>query len=304
MRKEYYQPETNYERNFLMIKRYCSNFGILLIPILLFMSVLASCYLNMASEETLESYIFKVADISFKLNLDLSSYSSIIFMVGLLTLAFFIYVFLYIFFTSKNTDNSIGPDTGLMMLHRVSQLITVASALLFAGMIVLTAVFIFGDIENFEWLQRLLGLGLEELRAYKLTISIAFVFLIAAAFFMVWFAQSQTVFVKSVRLCLYDSLPRNKGARTYGAFSVAIGMILMVVAAVFTFLYYCYRDTFSGFGINISNVFVLASLIKMYVRGLVPFIIGINAFVYASMVDDINTFGTLYNKFSVMESTR
>ena len=72
------------------------------------------------------------------------------------------------------------------------------------------------------------------------------------------------------------------------------------IAGFCTFMYYCYRDAFGGFGINLDETYVLISLVNSYVKGLIPFFIAINAFSFSTMVDESNTFGTLYNNYTVL----
>lgn len=303
MKKKYYQPANNYERNLLMTKQFCGKFSVLLLPVFMFILILCSCYLTLTSKEPLELYLFKVVFSKFGCQFEFGGFENVLFVGKLLMDTFFIFAFFYIFFTSRNSDNESTPDFGISLLHKYSQLELVLFVLSFITLAVTTITFIFSDASHFETIGEKLGLSLSDLKAYKLTIVFVLIALDAAAFFSIWYAQSQTNFLKSLRLCLYDSLPRNKGAHTYGVFSLALGVFQIGFAGLCTFMYYCYRDAFAGFGISLDSTYVFVSLTNSYVAGLIPFTIGINAFMFSSMVDEINTYGTLYNDYAMMGTT-
>lgn len=300
MKKSYYQPVDNYERNFFMTKDFCGKFTVLLVPILLFMSMLCSCYLNMTSEKSLEYYIFKVANSSFGFEFDIGSYDTVILICNILISAFFIFAFLNIYFTSKNSDAESSPDFGLSLLYRVSQLELFVSFLGFIALVVVTAVFMFGDVERFESVGEMFNMTVSDLKAYKVTIVFILILADVLLFLLAWYMQAQTDMLKSIRRSLHESLPKNKGAKVYGIFSLTIGIAFLCFAALLTFLYYCYRDAFVGFGISLDMTYVYISLASSYIRGLIPFMLGINSFIYSSMVEEINTFGTLYNNYTVI----
>ena len=96
-------------------------------------------------------------------------------------------------------------------------------AVAFIAMIAETGYFMFGDINNFEWLANIFNLNISDLLAYKVTIVIFFVLADIIAFLLIWNAQSQAVFLKSVKLTLVESVPRNKSAHAYGVFALSIG---------------------------------------------------------------------------------
>lgn len=300
MNKNFYQPMNNYERNLLMTKKFCGKFTVLLLPILLFFSMICSCYLKFVSEDPLELYIIRVASSKLGLSLDMGSADEITFFIQILISGFLMFALLYIFFRSKDSDAESNPDMGISLLHKFSQIQLILTVMMFIFAIVITAVFIFGDAGNFKSIGSMFNLTESDLKAYKVTISIILVLIDILAFVGIWYVQSQTNFLKSLRMCLYDSIPKNKGAHTYGVFSLGIGILFLCVAGIITFLYYCYSDTFSGFGINLDKTYVYVSLCSSYINGLIPFMIGVNSFIFSSMVDEINTMGTLYNDYAII----
>lgn len=161
--------------------------------------------------------------------------------------------------------------------------------------------FIFGSPERFASVGKRFNLTVEDLKAYKMTIAILLFLVDIILFLMIWYAQSQTDFMKSIRSSLVESVPKNKGAHTYGVFSMAIAITFIALAGFLNFMYYCYKDAFSGFGINLDQNYVYASLAHAYIKGLIPFFIAVDAFSYSAMVDEANSMsGLIFNDFQVL----
>lgn len=300
MGSEYYQPANNYERNFLMVKKFGGKLSVLCISLLFFGFVLCSGYLAISDQQFFEISILKVVTSKFNFELNFENYETLWFILSILLSAFFIYSILYIFFTSKNPSYESNPDLGYSLLHKFSLFFLFLSVIAFIVMLVTTTVFIFGDIERFESLGKMFKLTIDELSAYKATIVIILVLVDVLLFMSIWYAQSQVQFFKSIRQSLVESIPKNKGAHAFGVFSMIIAVVLLSVSAFCTFMYYCYRNAFSGFGINMDETYVLISLVFSYIRGLIPLLISICAFSYASMVEQINSYGTLYSDYQVI----
>lgn len=300
MKREYYQPTDNYERNFLLVKKFGGKISVLAIPILMFMSIICSVYMRISGEQSLELNILKVVTTKFNLSVEFEAMQTIGFIISILLLGFFTYSILYIFFMSKNSSFTANPDLGLMLLHKFSVCELIACVLAFISMLVTTAVFIFSDVSRFESLGELFNLTLVELEAYKPTIVVIFIVIDVILFLAIWYAQSQTDFLKSIRQTLVESLPKNKGAHKYGVFSMAVAIAYLCIAGFCTFMYYCYRDAFSGFGINLDETYAFISLINSYIKGLIPLCIATSAFTFSTMVDESNTMGTLYNNYAVL----
>ncbi|MBQ3692145.1 MAG: hypothetical protein II931_02350 [Clostridia bacterium] len=301
MGKEFYQPANNYERNFLMVKRFGGRISLLMIPILLFISIVCSCYLNIIDQPHLEITIIKVVTSKLNFNLKFGGYETMFLMSKILLSGFFIFTLMYIFIKSKNSDFDSTPDLGFALIHKISLFEIIVSALAFVTMIAVTGVFMFGNAERFESLGAVFYLTVTDLEAYKVTITIMLLLIDTILFLMIWFSQAQTDFMKSVRQSLVESVPRNKGAHTYGVFSMVLAIIFTTLAGILTFMYYCYQDAFSGFGITMDKTYVYVSLLSAYINGLVPFLLAVNAFAYSAMVDELNTIGTLiYNNFEVI----
>ena len=295
MGKEFYQPSNNYERNFLMVKRFGGRISLLMVPILLFVSIGCSCYLNIINEPHLEITIIRVVTSKLNFNLEFGGYETMFLMTKILLSGFFIFTLVYIFVKSKNSE------LGYALIHKISVLEILVSAVGFLTMISVTGMFIFGNSELFETLGAVFYLTVSDLEAYKVTITMLLLLVDVLLFLMIWFSQSQTDFMKSLRLSLAESVPKTKGAHTYGVFSMVLAIIFTTLAGILTFMYYCYQDAFSGFGINLDKAYVYVSLLSAYINGLVPFFLAINAFAYSAMVDELNTIGAvMYNNYEVI----
>ena len=301
MGKEFYQPANNYERNFLMVKRFGGRISLLMIPILLFISIVCSCYLNITDQPHLEITIIRVVTSKLNFNLEFGGYETMFLMTKILLSGFFIFTILYIFVKSKNSDFDSSPDFGYALIHKISVLEILVSALGFLTMLAVTGMFIFGNAELFETLGAVFYFTVSDLEAYKVTITMLLLLVDVILFLIIWFSQAQTDFMKSVRLSLSESVPKNKGAHTYGVFSMVLAIIFTTLAGILTFMYYCYQDAFSGFGITLDKTYVYVSLLSAYINGLVPFFLAINAFAYSAMVDELNTIGAvMYNNYEVI----
>jgi len=301
MGNNFYQPSNNYERNYMMVKKFGGKISFLMVPILLFISIVCSCYLNIIDQPHLELVILRVVTSKLNFNLEFGGYEALFLIFKILLSGFIIFTLLYIFVKSKNKDFDSNPDLGYALIYKVSFVELILSAVGFLGMLVLTAVFIFGSAERFDFLGAVFYLTVSDMEAYKVTIAILLVLVDIILFLFIWFSQAQTDFMKSVRQSLSESVPKNKGAHTYGVFSMALAIIFATFASILAFMYYCYQDAFSGFGISIDKTYVYVSLIASFINALVPFFLAVNAFAYSAMVDEINTIGTLmYNNFDVI----
>lgn len=300
MKKGFYQPTDNYERNILMTKHYCGSLAILILPVLLFITLASTCYLMLVSKEPLLMTIFKVANLKLGWNFEFDSLAYVYFIFQLLLVTYLLIALLQIFFTGRDSDISVTPNLGITLLYRLSQIELLLSYLAFIGIVIVTFIFLFGKMDNFEYFGKLLNMTVEDLKAYKISFVITMVVIDVIAFLGISYSQSQTSFLKCLKLCLYESLPKNKGAHKYGIYSMVIGVIMLCFSAFTTFMYYCYRDVFIGLGISLEKTYVMISFAYMYSMTLFPFVIGINAFKYSSMVDEINTYGTLYNDFAMV----
>lgn len=300
MGKEFYQPSNNYERNFFMVKRFGGRISFLMVPILLFISVVCSCYLNIIDEPHLEIIILKVVTSKLNFNMEFGGYETLYLMTKILFIGFLIFTLMYIFVKSKNSDIYSNPDMGYALIHKVSLVELIMSAVGFVGMIIVTAVFMFGKAERFDFLGAVFYLTVSDMEAYKVTIIIILLLIDAVLFLLIWFSQAQTDFMKSVRQSLAESVPKNKGAHTYGVFSMVLAIVFTTFAGILTFMYYCYQDAFSGFGINVDKTYVYISLLSSYINALIPFFLAINAFAYSAMVDEVNTIGAvMYSNYEV-----
>ena len=300
MKNDVYQPRDNYERNFMLVKKFGGSIGVIILTLLFFANIVLSVILSLKENDKLVVILARVASSKLSFNIDLGDYKSLLFFANILISAFITYCLVFIFFKSKNIGFSESPEIGISLLHKFSTAEILICALIFIAMIAETGYFMFGDIKNFEWLANIFNMNLSDLLAYKVTVVIFFILADIISFLLIWNAQSQTVFLKSVKQTLIESVPRNKSAHAYGVFALSIGILMMLYAALLTFLYTCYKDAFSGFSIEVDKTFVAVSLSLSYVRGLIPCVIGIMAFSYSSMVDEANSYSNLSYNFQVL----
>lgn len=301
MAKNFYQPSNNYERNIVMVKSFGGRLSMLMLPVLLFLSIVCSCYLNIKNEPHLEIIIIKV--VTSKLNFDpeFGGYETLFLMIKILLMGFFIYTLLYIFLKSKNSEIFETPELGYRLIHKVSIVELLISVVCFLGMTVVIALFIFGSAERFDFLGAVFYLTVEDMKAYKITISVLLILVDIILFLLIWFSQSQTDFMKSVMRTLEESVPQNKGAHTYGVFSMVLSIIFATIAVIITFMYYCYEDAFSGFGLSMEKTYVYVSFASLYLNALIPFFLAVNAFAYSARVDELNSIGAvMYSNYDVM----
>lgn len=292
MKSEQYAPRDNYERNFIMVKKFCGKTMVLLLMVLLFFNIISSLYLLIKSGDPFEVELLNVAFSKINLNIEFENYNSIVSLINIIFPGFFLICFINIYGKSKNDDFDSSPSSSLGVLYLFSMIELLIFGAVFALMVIFTFVFIISKPESLKIIPQLLKMNAEQIKAYKLTIALILVILDGLMVLKLWKIQSQTDFVKSVRASLTGSVPKNKGAHTYGVFSLLIGIILLCFAAVITFLYYCYREALSGLGMKLDELYVYVSFILSYVRGLIPFIIGVISFSYSNMVDETITYGT------------
>ena len=300
LKNDIYQPKDNYERNFLLVKKFGGKFGVLFLTILFFANIVLSIILSFQENDKLIVIITRVASSKFSFNIDLGEYKTLLFLGNVLISAFITCCLILIFVKSRNMGFSESPEMGILLLHKFSMLEIVFCAVVFLAMIAETGYFMFGDINNFDWLAHIFNMNISDILAYKVTFVIFFILADILSFMLIWNAQSQAVFLKSIKQTLLESVPRNKGAHAYGVFSLSIGILLIGYAALVTFLYTCYKDAFSGFSIDVDKTFVILSLSLAYIRGLIPCVIGILAFSFSSMVDESNNYNNLSYNFQVL----
>ena len=83
MKMEYYQPTNNYERNFLMVKKFGGKVSVLVIPVLMFISILCSIYMKISGEQTLELNILKVVTTKFNMTFEVGSWKTFGFIISI-----------------------------------------------------------------------------------------------------------------------------------------------------------------------------------------------------------------------------
>ena len=300
MNSQYLTPRDNYERNFNMIKHFCSKSIMLLLIILMFLNIISNIYVMFASNGPFEIVLLNVAFSKFNITVDVGSYHTTCDLFNILANGFFTFNLLRIYIKSKNEDYGSSPESSIYMLYLLTMGVLVIYGLLFFLTFILIFIVIIANPDSLSIIPGILQMTSGELNEKKFSIVIAMVGIEIAILFVLWITQAQADFLKSVKSSLNDSVPKNKGAHTYGTFSIIIGVILLSYAAVTTFLYYCYRDAFSGLGYKISDIYVFISLVFVYIKGLIPIIIGVIAYLYSNIVDETKTHGTLYTDFGVI----
>lgn len=302
MKSEQFAPRDNYERNFTMVKLFCGKAMVLLLIILLFLNIVSSVYLLTKSDGQFEGELLKLFFSKIDYDVEFGSYNVILIISNVLLSGFFILCLISIYVKSKNDDYDSSPSNGLYFLYLFSVGEMILFGITFAVMVISTFAFMITKVESLKIIPELLNMNTEQIKDYKVTIVLGFIVIDVVLFFVLWLIQSQTNFLKSIRTSITGSLMKNKGAHTYGVFSLLIGIILLCIAVIITFLYYCYRDALNGLDMKIDELYVYVSIELAYVKGLIPFIIGLLAFSYSNMVDETSTYGTLYTEYSTIGS--
>ncbi len=300
MNSSQFAPRDNYERNFNMVKHFCGKSLILGLLVLLFIYIGSSIYVLFSSNGQLEIALLNIGFSKLNIQIEAGSYSSAFSLITILAAGFFTFCLILIYTRSKNESPESSPQSGLYTLYLVTIGELVLLGFSFFIILISTFVIIIAKTESLNYIPNFLNMSADELSSNKLSIVMIMVLLNIIILFSMWAVQSQADFLKSIKSSLTDSVPKNKGAHTYGIFCLIIGIVLLSSAAVTTFLYYCYKEAFNGMGIKISDVYVFISLSLAYVKGLIPLLIGIIAFSYSNIVDETNTMGTLYTDYGTI----
>lgn len=300
MNSSQFAPRDNYERNFNMVKHFCGKSLVLGLLILLFLNIISSIYVLFSSYDQLEITLLNIAFSKLNISIKTGAFNSVISFVSILANGFLTFCLLTIYTRSKNEDPDVSPESGLYALYFITIAGLVLCGILFFLIFISTFIIIISKPESLNYLPKILNMTADEIKSNKFSIVILMVLIDLIILFTMWIIQSQADFLKSIKTSLTESVPKNKGAHTYGIFSLIVGIVLLCSAAVTTFLYSCYKDAFNGMGIKLSDVFVFISLILAYVKGLIPILVGILAFSFYNMVDETNTVGTLYTDYNVI----
>ncbi len=299
MDNRFFTPKDNYERNSNMVKHFCSKSLVLVLIILMFVNLASSIYVMFSPNGEFGTLLLNIAFSKFNISLNTDN-SSFFPLLNILANGFFTFCFISIYVKSRNEDYDSTPQNGIYALYFLSMGGLALYGLLFFLVLLSVFVVIFTNPESLNLIPDLLKMSAEDIKANKLSIVMIMVAFEVVLLFKLWITQAQADFLKSIKTSLTDSVPKNKGAHTYGTFSIIIGIVLLCYAAVTTFLYYCYKEAFSGLGIKISDLYIFISLVLAYVRGLIPIIIGILAYSYSNIVEDTNTYGTLYTDYGTI----
>lgn len=289
-----YHPTDNYERNFLLVKKFGTKPFMLIIPLLMILRIICIAYLSLTKNEMMEITLIKLLFSKINPEISLQSIESSLMMISSVVSLFFITVFLLFFMTSNDPSREAVPNTSLSMAYKWSAAQIVLRAAAFVGMLLFTVLFTVKGPEYFEEVGKLFNVTLQQMEAYKVTIILTALMICVILAMLIWYSQSQAEFVKSIRLTLQNSVARNKGAHTFGVFSMSLSIAQFCFAGIMTFIYYCYKDALNGFGISMEQTYVYVSLAFAYIRGLIPFCVAVCALTYSEMVDEANTVGTIY----------
>lgn len=291
MAKEKDRPKDNYERNFRLVKKFGSNAIFMVIPLLMFMNICCMGYVSIAKKEPLEFTLLRLLMSQVEPNVETNVIESSVTVIAAVFSAFFLFAFLSFHFASRDSSHDAVPDKGLNALYAWSMVQLVFFSLCLAAMVIFMFSFTIRKPEYFERFGSLLNMDADELRAAKFKIILIMLVVCTIFGVIVWFSQSQAECVKSVKLTLRNSIARNKGAHTFGVFSMSVSLALLCLAGLMTFVYYCYSDALTGFRIPLEKPYVIASLTGAYIRGFIPFFVSIGALTFSEMVDEANSVG-------------
>lgn len=287
-------PENNYERNFLLVKKFGANPITIIIPVLLLLKIICIGYLSFTRNEMFELTLLKLITTKINPEMEIQAAESSVMIISCIFSLFFIFAFFSFYFSCKDPSYESVPEFSLSVTYGWSMVQLVLYSLCFAATAFFLILFIVKPASEFESFGNLLGMSVRDLESYKISIILAITLLAAIFAVLVWFSQSQAAFIKSIKVTLINSVARNTGAHTFGVFCMSLAVAMLFIAGVMTFMYYCYKDAFNGFGISVEKSYVYTSIILSFLRGLVPFFTAIFAFIYTETVDAANTIGTVY----------
>lgn len=289
MAKEKVLPKDNYERNFLLVKRFGSNVIFMIIPVLMLVNIFCMGYVSFTKKEPLEITLLRLLAFEVEPNSETNFIESAFTVVTSIFSAFFLFAFLSFHFSSRDSSRDAIPDKGLNALYAWSMVQLIFFSLCLVASVIFTFVFTVKKTDYFERFGKIIGMTPNEMQSHKLKIVITMLVVCVIIGVIVWFSQSQAQCVKSVKLTLINSIARNKGAHTFGVFSMSVSLALLCLAGLMTFVYYCYSDALNGMRISLEKPYVMVSLTGAYIRGFIPFFLSIGALLFSEMVDEANS---------------
>ncbi len=289
MKKINYIPSDNYERNFLMVKRFGRSPLILAMPIILILRILCLGYISVSKNEILELTLLKLVTSKYSPDFSPTRIQGAAVAASLVLSLFFAFVFFGVYISSVDPSKESSPQKSLSIVQKWSVIQLVFLIAVFSVMMIFTAAYFIKGPVFFADIFKLSKAGIQKAESKKWLILLVMAVSDAALFMLVWYSQSQVEFIKSIRLTLKTSAAKNNGAHTFGVFSMTVASALIILAAVVTFLYYCYKDAFIAFGINADKTYVTVSLSLAYIRGAASLITALCAFKYHHMAEQANT---------------
>ncbi|MBQ2152599.1 MAG: hypothetical protein II440_04050, partial [Clostridia bacterium] len=91
MKNDVYQPRDNYERNFMLVKKFGGSIGVILLAIMFFANIVLSVILSFSENDKLVVIIARVASSKLSFNIDLGEYKTMLFLGNVLLSAFITY---------------------------------------------------------------------------------------------------------------------------------------------------------------------------------------------------------------------
>ena len=131
MNSHSFAPRDNYERNFNMIKHFCSKSLVLMLIILMFLNIISSVYVMFSSYDQFESIILNITFSKLNISFNTGNQNSFLSILNILANGFFLYCFVYIYLKSKNEDIESSPQAGIFTLYFVTILSLAIYGILF-----------------------------------------------------------------------------------------------------------------------------------------------------------------------------
>ena len=143
MSKDMYHPSDNYERNFLLVKKFGGKFVVFLAAVLLLLRIICIGYLSLTGNEMMEVTLMQLITSKLNPEFKLSQMQNAIMIISCLVSLFFIFVLLNVFFTSRDPSYESSPDLGLSLAYKWSMAQIVVLAACFAGAVIFLMLFAF-----------------------------------------------------------------------------------------------------------------------------------------------------------------
>lgn len=261
---------TPYARNLTVVKNYFKKPLTLIVAILSLVTLIVTVVVNSKSGALMAS-----AANYFDMELEPSGAGENI--ISYLISGIVIACIFMIFFLSCNSSPSVSPSPFFGILHVLSLIELIVTAIGAALIVIVTAIF---AVTGSSMIESALGEDASEellrnINSYKITIIVVLAIMIAIIVLALCYVNSQTAFLKSCQRSCKEPLMMKKGAKTYGNLSIVLAILQLIIAVV-CFLFFNtsdmstlpFDDELKSY-LNVYLVYFVASIVRLLLIGVV-----------------------------------